>query len=184
METTKKSQSEQQADAQLSSIREMVAALECDYDRLEELQEERDELESAAQDPESAEETAAADKAMVDWDDLNGEELADLVKAGTLDGEIIDADKARQRIEEDALSVEVRSDWHTPGAEVEDGDGEYCILLCTGGPAVRIIGNLSGNEPTSASLEHQDWGTAWTERYLTHDEEADVLTYARCFFCG
>ena len=50
---------------------------------------------------------------------------------------------AIEAITQDALSVEVRSGWHVPG----DADGakpdEYAILLCTGGPAVRIVGKLS-----------------------------------------
>ena len=44
-----------------------------------------------------------------------------------------DEDAAREAITEDALSAEVRSDWHTPG---DDGAGntEYRICLCTGCP--------------------------------------------------
>ena len=96
-----------------------------------------------------------------------------------------DEDAARQVIQEDPLSVEVRSGWHTLG----DKDGikpeEYTILLCTGGPACRIIGTLNEyQEPETARIEHQDWGTPWTEYRLDADEEAVVLTYARQFYFG
>lgn len=90
---------------------------------------------------------------------------------------------ARQTIQEDALSVEVRSGWHSPGDKVELG--EFNILLCTGGPAVRIIGGLSEHhEPESARLEYQDWGTPWTDYSLTSEEEETLLAYASCFYFG
>lgn len=92
--------------------------------------------------------------------------------------------QAQDAITEDALSVEVRSDWHQVGEESKGG-GEYTILLCTGGPAVRIIGMLSQyNEPETAHIQHQDWGTLWTELRLTSKEELAVLTYAGCFYYG
>lgn len=93
-------------------------------------------------------------------------------------------DDAETVIQEDALSVEVRSGWHTVGTEEPQSDAEYNILLCTGGPAVRIIGTLDGGQPETASLEYLDWGTPWTEYRLTADEERDVLRYASCFYYG
>lgn len=93
-----------------------------------------------------------------------------------------DEEAARQVIEEDALSIEIRSDWHTPG-DNEANSGEYNILLCTGGPACRIIGDLSEhNEPETARIEYQDWFTPWTE-YREADESI-LLDYARCFYFG
>ena len=92
-------------------------------------------------------------------------------------------DEARQTIEEDALSVEVRSDWHEPGGDSDPG--EYCILLCTGGPAVRIRGDLGAySEPNTAELEYQDWFTPWERLPTDSDDEAILLTYARSFYFG
>lgn len=131
--TTKPSDSEREAVAQLESIREMVAALRWKG------------------------EGRAADKAR---------------------------DDAEQRIHEDALEVCVRSGWYSPGARKADTKpAEFYILLCTGGPACRIVGELSKcGVPESARIEHQDWGTPWTEYRIGHTEEADVLTYSRQFF--
>lgn len=99
-------------------------------------------------------------------------------------------DDARQAIEEDALSVEVRSDWHSPGASDETAKpAEYTILLCTGGPAVRIIGRLDDYcQPESAELQVQDWFTPWTAIRPTAPEGVDaeetMLAYARVFWFG
>jgi len=93
-------------------------------------------------------------------------------------------DEARQSIEEDPLSVQVRSDWHTPGEEAPAS--EYEILLCTGGPAVRITGELTQyQEPETAQIEYQDWFTPW-QRYCatTSEEDEALLTYARQFYFG
>ncbi len=87
---------------------------------------------------------------------------------------------ARRAIEEDPLSIEVRSDWASVGATLSPS--EFCILLSTGGPATRIIGELDRGEPTKARLEVQDWFTPWTE-YPQADEEV-LLAYARVFYWG
>ena len=81
-------------------------------------------------------------------------------------------------IYEDPLSVEVRSGWVTPGAEMTPED--FCILLGTGGPATRIRGELDEyGEPYRAWLEVQDWGKPWTQYFPA--EQDTLLTYARCF---
>lgn len=93
---------------------------------------------------------------------------------------------AERRIHEDALSVEVRGDWHAPGVE-EDVTTvcDYRIPLCTGGPAV---GQLNLGEPSTAHMEVQDWFTPWTtfwpEQHKQSHAEDKLLAYARCFFFG
>lgn len=93
-------------------------------------------------------------------------------------------DEARQAIEEDPLSVEVRSDWHTAGENSEST--EYKICLCTGGPAVQIIGDLDKHsQPETAKLQYQDWFTRWENfSHTTSEEDEALLTYARQFYFG
>ena len=72
-------------------------------------------------------------------------------------------DELRERLEEEALSVEVRSAWHTPHEGKAESPAEFRVLLSWGGPACQITGNLSAHgEPENAWLEWQDWGTPWT----------------------
>ena len=93
---------------------------------------------------------------------------------------------AETRINEDPLSVEVRSDWYTLNKGANTKPSEYNILLCTGGPAFRIIGDLGKyGEPETAVAQYQDWGTQWTEyRETTDEEDAALLRYAQCFYFG
>lgn len=158
----------------MASIAEMVAALTVDRDRLQELRDDREALEGA--------DDAATEELRKDWDDDNGEELKELEEAVTIDGDEVDEEQARERIQEHPLCVQVRGDWHDVGAD-DDGAAEYEILLSTGGPATRIIGELNEHhEPTSARLQAQDWFTQWTE-YMQADREI-LLTYVRCFYFG
>jgi hypothetical protein len=93
-----------------------------------------------------------------------------------------DVEVAREAIWDDPLSVEVRGDWHTPGAVDACAPYEYKILLCWGGPAVQIVGMLDdANEPCTARLQYQDWFTEWMNYTLTDTEEETLLKYAQQF---
>ena len=95
-----------------------------------------------------------------------------------------DAESARDAIREDALGVEVRSGWVGADAYADRDAGkpaEFNILLCTGGPAVRIMGELDNyGNPERAWLEYQDWGTPWVELIEsdTMDKRNALLEYA------
>jgi len=96
-------------------------------------------------------------------------------------------DDAQEAIQEAPLSVEVRSGWYSPGAELEAV--EYQILLSYGGPSLRITGQLGAHgEAGTAHMEYQDWGTPWTRYHPAHGEplfdshNADVLTFAQQFY--
>lgn len=90
-------------------------------------------------------------------------------------------DAARERILESALSVEVRSGWYSPGDpdNTQEKPAEFSILLSTGGPALRLIGELNEHgEPETARLEHQNWGTPWMEvalRNLAQELDASLI---------
>lgn len=101
-----------------------------------------------------------------------------------LKGDGKEADEASERILEDALEIQVRSDWYAPGAKPEQ-PSEFYILLCTGGPACRIRGKLDENgNPESCWLEHQDWGTCWQEWVTTGSDYKALLTYCQQFYFG
>jgi len=209
-----------QARAQFESIKEMVAALNLDWDRLEELREEkvrllrnwedsRQELEekekefgdklfphedscATQQDWEGVEpfcncelgslrgELENSEDALNEWNDAYEEELSELEAEA---GDCANKEDAEQRIQEDPLSVQVRSDWHDPGGDSEAS--EFQILLCTGGPAVKIEGKLGQwNQPESAEIFYQDWFTPWSPLGLTHKEQEIVLEYCHCFYFG
>ena len=61
---------------------------------------------------------------------------------------------------------------------------QYELLLCTGGPAVRIVGDLDNESgsPETVHMEYQDWGTPWTEFELTPDQQEVLLAYARHYY--
>jgi hypothetical protein len=86
-------------------------------------------------------------------------------------------------IYEDPLDVEVRGKWHPPNAPSAKAC-EFKILLCTGGPAVRIRGELDEHsEPESLRLEYQNWFTPWrTFAELTDAENDALLHYCRQFY--
>jgi len=172
---TKTNRAQEQALAQVESIVEMVAALECDYDQLEYLRDAAEENRAIV--------TAYQEK-MDDWqaNATATEELEELDELEKAAGECKDAEEARERIQEDPLSVEVRSDWHAPGESSEPS--EFFILLCTGGPAVRIIGDLDRGEPSRPRVEYQDWGTPWTEYFPTPEQRAAIESYCACFYFG
>jgi hypothetical protein len=109
------------------------------------------------------------------------EEMVQALNAAGDDDEA--REQAEQTIREDALSVEVRCGWHVPGANDGEQAAEYQILLCTGGPAARIIGALTDHgEPDTARIEYQDWGTPWTEYRMSSADEEIVKRYAGQFF--
>jgi hypothetical protein len=79
---------------------------------------------------------------------------------------------------EAALSVEVREGWRCPGEQASMEPTEFQILLSTGGPALRLIGELTEHGDIARCwFEHQDWGTPWA-RYF--DQYGD----ARRWFAG
>ncbi len=81
--------------------------------------------------------------------------------------------EAQTAIAEDPLEVLYRSGWYASG-QGPDEPAEALILLCTGGPAVRLIVDLDKEYYSSSRIEYQDWGTEWVKLtpYTREDEEA------------
>ena len=104
------------------------------------------------------------------------DELAELAR---ILADFTDEDDAREKAQDSALEVELTGSWHHGEKPVADS---YIILLSTGGPALRIVGQLNKySEPGSATLEWQDWGTPWTEFPADEDE---LLAFASVFYFG
>ena len=113
------------------------------------------------------------------------EKIAGLVLA-LQSADVFARQDAEERINGEALEVMIRSSWHTPGKDSVDVPIEYCILLCTAGPAVRIVGDLNEyGEPVSARIEHQD-GLNPFETWVGNcgSVKKILLAYARCFNLG
>lgn len=179
---------EQQAAAQYATIVRMLAAVDCDYDRLEELKDEYEELTEAVREAESAY-NAAKDTQEGEIEALESYQQAlialtncskDLAELEEEAGDYENEDEAREAIQDHPLEINVRSDWTTPGEALEAS--EFMILLCTGGPAVRIVGDLCNGEPTRAWMEYQDWGTGWQQWFGARS--ATLCEYARHFYFG
>lgn len=190
--SVKQDHAKDQAAAQYSGIVDMVQALNCDYDRLEELQDEKESLECDVNEAhdDSAENQKQgfdgayfeaitnANSAMAEFrNDGRESELNELISEANGNK---DQDSAREAIQEDPLSVEVRSGWGNAGSEMQAE--EFNILLCTGGPAVRIRGELDNGNPCRAWMEYQDWGTGWVQFF---DAKQDtLLAYCSEFYFG
>lgn len=122
----------------------------------------------------------ARSQAMTQYDSIV--EMVDALQMAR-DADDSDAlETAEQAIHCDALSVEVRSDWVQPGDKMTPA--QFNILLCTGGPAVRIMGDLDEyGQPRCAWLECQDWFTPWV-RVNDGINQDVLLAYASCFYFG
>lgn len=156
-------------------IADMVAALECDYERLEELREAR--ADWIAENPGNY---IDPNDTRTNWPLAcpdEAEELAELEEAA---GDCEDREYAERRIQEDALSVELSGTWEPGSTPVAD---KAIILLSTGGPATRIICELDDNmTPQRAYLEAQDWGTPWTHVHIGNTDA--LVTYCQQFYFG
>jgi len=175
---TETNHAEDQAKNQYESIASMVGALQVDYDRLEALKDEKESIQWDIDNASDPQELADAVKQMEEFINESNQELRDLLDAAN---GCTDQDEAQQAIQENPLSVQVRSDWEDSQADFQAC--EFQILLCTGGPAVRIMGELDHQkQPVRAWLEYQDWGTPWTMLYGDH--QSVLLTYCNEFYFG
>ena len=125
--------------------------------------------------------TRAREQGLAQFESIKGM-VADMTRAHK-SGDDAAIAAALTTIQEDPLCIEVRSGWHTPshGAQSE----EFQILLCTGGPAVRIVGELNEYlEPVNPSIEYQDWYTPWERMAITVEDQQILQAYCQEFYYG
>lgn len=167
---------ESQARMLCESIAAMVATLDVDYDRFSALIDMRaewfEENPGSFIEPHDPRNTGR-------WAMANPDEADELAELAELAMGCVSVEDAQERIQEDALSVEVRTSWHTPGETTESG--EFRILLCTGGPHVELVGDLDRGEPVRVRVLYKDWGTSGEFYDFDHDA---VLAYCREFYFG
>lgn len=135
------------------SIVDMVKALDVDYERLAELRQ------------------------GVELDQHEQDELAELE---SMANGCESYDEAEQMIWDAPLSIMLSGRWPVRREPVADG---FEILLSTGGPATRIIGDLDDHmQPYNCKLQAQDWFTPW-ETYDGADGEI-LERYCQNFYLG
>lgn len=174
-----------QADIQMEVIRAMVAALGADYSLLEDLRNELREVYEEDDNPEKEDFKGWLERRSADDFAAYQDEAAELIELEAAAGDCESREDAERGIQEDALSVEVRSGWCEPGDDLIFAYmTSFRIVLCTGGPHVQIRGELNEGEPSRAWLEYCDWGTRMTERVNQPGDQDALLAYARCFYFG
>lgn len=91
------------------------------------------------------------------------------------------AEAIEEQMRGSPLAVDVRSGWQSAGGELVAE--EFQILLSTGGPALRLTGELDeDSQPYRVFMQHQDWGTPWTQCF---DVDRDALMwFASLFWFG
>lgn len=109
------------------------------------------------------------------------ESIVEMVKALDTENEE-EREEAIQAIVEDPLEISVREGWHGIGEEATPE--EFLILLCTGGPAVRIIGELDRyGHPENPCIQYHDWFTSWETLFDLTDEELEAIqAYCEQFY--
>ena len=139
-----------QAVAQMQYIEDLLGALNMDWDQYSDLKD-------------------------YDPSDLDEDDLETLRELTELAADCESQDEALERLEENPLSILYRSGWESDTSDLTPQ--EFEILLCTGGPAVRIRGELDHNGyPSRAWVEYCDWYSGWME--LGH-YQSTALEYAQ-----
>lgn len=174
-----------QAAEQVASIVAMVAALNVDYDRLEEL---RDERADFVADYEQPNDVICGQSVPCDyepasiWSEENPEEAKELAELEEAAGDNADREEAENAIMADPLNVEVRSGWQAAPVDTFEPE-EFRIVLCTGGPHVELVGDIDRGTPSRVRVLYRYWGTSG--EYFPDKQEREALeTYCAHFYFG
>lgn len=173
--STQENYAKQQAAAQYASIAALVQAYSLDWDQYESLADLRADHEFDMRESNDAKPfyIAYPDEA----------ELLAKFEQAKADIECDSQESVQDRIQEKPLSIEYRSAWCSDRSELNQVQ-DISILLCTGGPAVRIRGEVSGfnGQVCRAWIEYQDWGTPWAQ-YFGADQDT-LIEFCNHFYFG
>jgi hypothetical protein len=87
----------------------------------------------------------------------------------------------KERVQEMPLSLLFRTGWFRTCEEAETA--EFELLLSTGGPALRIIGDVLNDWLVRPVMQMQDWGTRWGDVY-TDEQDDRALAWFINHFCA
>lgn len=90
---------------------------------------------------------------------------------------------AERAIEEDPLEIQYCTGWYSISEGTPEKPKEFYVLITTGGPAVRIMGEFDqhGNI-TRAYMQVQDWFTPWVDVY--HADQDTLIRYCEIVGVG
>ena len=91
-------------------------------------------------------------------------------------------EEIKESILNSALSIQFRSGWETHYENFKAK--EFEILLSWGGPALRVIGEITDYGSKNPKLQFQDWGTPWTDFEITEDQQKALNWFCNCFYFG
>lgn len=112
---------------------------------------------------------------------MSEEDASELAQLEEEAGDNTSEEEAREAIQEDPLSIEVRSGWGSSKYEFEAE--EFRLVLCTGGPHVELLGDLDRGAPSRIRVIYKDWGTSG--EYFPDAEEREALEiYCEQFYFG
>ena len=94
----------------------------------------------------------------------------------------LSTERIDELIHQEPLEVATRSQWTEIGSAAYDEPGDFKIVLCLGGPAVRIFGSCEGGYPSDIELQHQDWFTPWETVRSLSEIQREALEWFCNFF--
>jgi len=95
-----------------------------------------------------------------------------------------EAEEAYNIINEDPLEIKVGISGYFNAGQTEEPD-EFMILLGTGGPAFRLIGELDECcQPEKCRFQYQDWFIPWKDLQIDEKQQEKLLQYCRFFYFG
>lgn len=169
----------EQAILQVNGIVQMVAALNVDYDHMDTLWHELEEVHGGAV---TSLDFMAWCQDQLDSNQSTFEEtIKEFLELREAAGDCESQDEAQQQVQEDPLCIDVREPWHSIGEEGVTPD-QFRIVLCTGGPHVEIQGDLDDHmQPDRVRIIYKDWGS--NGELFDFDRDA-VLRYCQQFYFG